>query len=117
MRDCYTKLKKRQYPLKDLALNITINKPLERYTKITPQHVKAALILVKAGYEIKRGDIISFIKSMDSVGVKPVQLADIKEVDVDKYIEYLKSTFDQVLDALGFNFNDILGFSRLESFL
>jgi len=117
VRDCYAKLKKRQYPLSDLTLNITISKPLERYTKTTPQHVKAALLLVKAGYDVKPGDIVSFVKSMDDVGVKPVQLANIKEIDVDKYIEYLKSTFDQVLDALGISFNDIIGISKLESFL
>jgi len=117
VHDCYSKLKKKKYLLQDLTLNITISKPPERYTKTTPQHVKAALLLVKAGYDIKPGDIISFIKSMDDVGVKPVQLANIKEIDVDKYIEYLKSTFDQVLDALGISFNDIIGISKLESFL
>jgi len=115
--DCYTKLKRRQYPLSDLTLNITISKPPEKYTKTTPQHVKAAILLVKAGYDVKPGDVIRLVKSMDDVGVKPFQLAHIKEVDVDKYVEYLKSTFDQVLDALGISFNDILGITKLESFL
>ena len=59
------------------------------------------------------------MKTTDDIGVKPSQLADLalKEIDVDKYVEYLESTFDQVLDALGISFNDILGISKLDSFL
>jgi DNA polymerase I len=117
VRDCHTNVKKRLYPLSDLALHVTVSRSLESYTKTTPQHVKAAWLLVKAGHEIKPGDIISFVKSRDDVGVKPVQLADIKEVDVEKYLEYLRSTFDQVLDAIGISYNEIFGISKLESFL
>jgi DNA polymerase I len=71
---------------------------------------------VARGYEIKAGSIISFVKTTSAPGVKPVQLARPEEVDVQKYIEFLKSTFEQILDALGFEFEQILGFSRLEDF-
>jgi DNA polymerase I len=50
-------------------------------------------------------------------GVKPVQIASNSEVDVDKYIEYLHSTFDQILDALGLDFDEIIGLTKLESFM
>ena len=116
VRACYTKLKKREYPLSDLALNVMISKPPDRYTKTTPQHVKAAVLLTKAGHEIKPGDIISFVKTTNDLGVKPVQLASISEIDVNKYMEYLESTFEQVLDALGISFDEIMGVSKLESF-
>ena len=89
---------------------------MKRYTKTTPQHVKAANLLVQAGYEIKPGDIISFVKTTNDLGVKPVQLASMKEVDVNKYIEYLESTFEQVFDALGLEFQEIMGISKLETF-
>ncbi|MCK5625789.1 type B DNA-directed DNA polymerase, partial [Candidatus Bathyarchaeota archaeon] len=97
----------------------TISKPLKNYTKMTPQHVKAAQLLVKAGHNVKPGQIIRFVKTTDDIGVKPRQLADreLKDIDIAKYVEYLKSTFDQVLDALGISFNEILGISKLESFL
>ncbi|MFH0748582.1 MAG: DNA-directed DNA polymerase I [Candidatus Bathyarchaeota archaeon] len=117
VKTCYIKLKNRQYPITDLALNIMISKLPSGYTKTTPQHVKAATLLVKAGFDIKPGDIISFIKTTNNLGVRPVQLADVREVDIEKYIEYLESTFEQVLDAAGINFDDIMGISKLESFL
>jgi len=101
---------------------------LASYTKTTPQHVKAARILQKSGKEIRSGDLISFVKVIKSSsrgnpaddsnsGVKPVELASRNEVDVDKYIAYLQATFDQVLDAVGLNFEEIIGLTRLASFL
>ena len=62
-------------------------------------------------------DIISFVKTTNDMGVKPVQLAGIKEVDIRKYMEYLESTFEQVLDAIGIDFDEVMGVSKLESFL
>jgi len=49
--------------------------------------------------------------------VKPVELTSRNEVDVEKYVAYLQATFDQVLDALGLNFEEIIGMTRLASFL
>jgi len=117
VRNCYTKLRNREYPLEDLAFNMMISKPPDRYTKTTPQHVKAALLLTKMGYEVKSGDIISFVKTTDDLGVRPLKLAEPRMVDVAKYTEYLESTFDQVLDALGIRFDEVVGISKLESFL
>jgi DNA polymerase I len=117
VRTCYKSLKGKAYSLDDLALRVMIGKPLGRYVKTTPQHVKAANLLVEAGQEIKTGDIISFVKTTNALGVKPVQLASIREVDVNKYVEYLKSTFEQVFDALDLDFQEIMGISKLESFL
>jgi DNA polymerase I len=37
-------------------------------------------------------------------------------VDVRKYIEYLDSTFEQVLDALEINFEELIGARKLDSF-
>ncbi len=117
VRTCYINLKARRYPLSDLAFHIMISKPPEGYVKTTPQHVKAAQLLARAGYEVRSGDIISFVKVNTDLGVKPVQLAKVDEVDVDKYMEYVKSTFEQVLDALGIDFDEIMGVKKLESFL
>ena len=50
------------------------------------------------------------------MGVKPIQLATIGDIDTKKYIEYLESTFDQVFDALGLEFQEILGISKLDTF-
>jgi DNA polymerase I len=116
VKSCYQNLKKKQYPLNDLALKVMLSKPLHRYIKTTPQHVKAATLLENAGYEIKAGDIISFIKTSNELGVKPIQLASIRDIDTEKYVEYLESTFDQVFDTLGLEFQEILGISKLDTF-
>jgi DNA polymerase I len=91
----------------DLAFHVVLGDELSSYTKTTPQHVKAARILEQSGKELRAGDLISFVKVIREPRVKPAELASRNEVDVDKYIAYLHSTFDQVLDALGLNFDEI----------
>jgi DNA polymerase I len=129
VRERYNVLKRREWTdNSELAFHMVLGDELARYTKTTPQHVKAARILQNNGKEIRAGDLISFVKVIkssssrgssaeDNSGVKPVELASRNEIDVDKYIAYLQATFDQVLDALGLNFEEIIGLTRLESFL
>ncbi|MGC9345768.1 MAG: DNA polymerase domain-containing protein, partial [Candidatus Bathyarchaeales archaeon] len=118
VRDCYIRLKRREWEsLSELAFNVVLGEELEHYTKTTPQHVKAAKILKEGGMELKAGDLISFVKVIKEPRVKPVELATKNEIDVDKYIAYLHSTFDQVLDALGLDFDEIIGLTKLERFM
>ena len=118
VRDRYNTLKRREWKeMSDLAFHVVLGDDLSHYTKTTPQHVKAARMLESSGRELRAGDLISFVKVLREPHVKPVELASRNEVDVDKYIAYLQSTFDQVLDALGLNFDEIIGMTRLASFL
>jgi DNA polymerase I len=118
VRERYTRLKRREWEnLNELAFNIVLGEELDHYTKTTPQHVKAAKILEKNGAELKAGDLISFVKTIREPHVKPVELANKNDVDIDKYTAYLHSTFDQVLDALGLSFDEIIGLTKLERFL
>jgi len=118
VRDRYLKLKRREWEsMNDLAFNVVLGEELHHYTKTTPQHVKAAMILKENGVELRAGDLISFVKVTREPHVKPVELATKNEVDVDKYIAYLHSTFDQVLDALGLDFDEIIGLTKLERFM
>ena len=119
VRDRHSRLKRREWgdrPDK-LAFHVVLGKPISHYKKTTPQHVKAAKELKKRGYELKAGDLISFVKVMKEPHVKPLQLASNSEIDVGKYVSYLQSTFDQVLDALGLDFNEIIGLTKLERFM
>ncbi len=117
VRERYTRLKRREWEsTSDLAFNVVLGEELEHYTKTTPQHVKAAKILEKSGVELHAGDFISFVKTVREPHVKPVELATKNDVDVDKYVAYLHSTFDQVLDALGLSFDEIIGLTKLERF-
>ena len=116
VRGCYVKLRNKEYALGDLAFSMMMSRLPENYTKTTPQHVKAARQLQHAGTEMKPGDIVSFVKVRGEPGVKPVQLARLEEVDSEKYIEYIRGTFEQVLDSLGVEWEDLAGVKKLESF-
>jgi len=116
VKDCYLKLKHHQYPLEELAFSVMISRSPGGYVKTTPQHVKAALLLAQKGVEVKPGDLIAFVKVVSEPGVKPVQLASPDEIDSTKYMEYISSTFEQVLDALGAEFEELVGITKLESY-
>ncbi|MDH7563620.1 MAG: DNA polymerase domain-containing protein, partial [Candidatus Bathyarchaeota archaeon] len=118
VRDCYMKLKRREWEsMSDLAFNVVLGEELDHYTKTTPQHVKAAKMLKANGLDLKAGDLISFVKVTKEPHVKPVELATKNEIDIEKYVAYLQSTFDQVLDALGLDFEEIIGLTKLERFM
>jgi len=118
VRDCYMRLKRREWEnMDELAFNVVLGEEIRHYTKTTPQHVKAAKILQENGAELRAGDRISFVKTTKPPHVKPVELATKNDVDIDKYVAYLHSTFDQVLDALGLDFDEIIGLTKLERFM
>jgi DNA polymerase I len=118
VRDRYRQLKRREWQnISELAFSVVLGEDLEHYTKTTPQHVKAAKLLKQNDGQPRAGDVIRFVKTIKSPNVKPVELATKNEVDVDKYVMYLHSTFDQVLDALGLSFDEIIGLTKLERFL
>ncbi len=117
LRGVYRKLRDLEYNLDELAVKMALNKPIEAYTKNTPQHVKAARQLVAAGVQVLPGDVISFVKVRGREGVKPVQLARLTEVDIDKYVDTMKSIFEQMLSSINVTWDEVLGASRLESFL
>jgi len=118
IRECYNVIKRREWrDLNELAFEVVLGKLPTYYTKTTPQHVKAAKLLGEKGTEIKAGDLIRFVKVSKDPHVKPVELATDRDIDVDKYIAYLRSTFDQILDALGLEFEKIIGLTRLEQFM
>lgn len=131
--DRYTQLRRREWErLDDLAFHVVLGEAPERYKKTTPQHVMAARILQDKDIEMKAGDLVSFVKikprqytfrrdeekgKETTTTVMPVQFAANSEVDVDRYVAYLQSTFDQVLDALGLDFEEVIGLTRLERFM
>ncbi len=113
-REKLTMLERRDFDVEDLAIRVQLTKNLSAYTKTTPQHVKAAKQLQAAGREVGAGDIIAFVKT--TRGVKPVEQATVQDIDVAKYKDLVKSTFEQVLDALGIEWLDTIGMRRLDTF-
>lgn len=82
-----------------------------------PQHVKAAILLARSSNrEVKAGELISFVKTKGGEGVKPTSQAKPDDIDVDKYIEYASSMFDQVLSALDLSFESVVPKTSLDAF-
>lgn len=114
---CYKALKNRELPIEDLVFRVQLNKSLAQYIKTTPQHVKAARILLEiTGKELGAGDLISFVKTKDGLGVKPLELASISDIDIDKYLAQMDSTLRQVLEPVGVSFEKIIGIRSLDDF-
>lgn len=102
------RLKARQIPLQELAFNVMISKAPSEYVKTVPQHIRAAKLL-EPTREIKKGDIISYVKIINKPGVKPVEMARPDEIDSAKYVEFMESTFDQILSSMDLDFNTLIG--------
>jgi DNA polymerase I len=102
------KLKAKQIPLSELTFNVMISKSPSEYVKTVPQHIRAAKLL-ESIREIKKGDIISYVKIINKPGVKPVEMARPDEIDSAKYMEFMESTFDQILSSMDLDFNTLIG--------
>jgi DNA polymerase I len=105
---CSKKLVAKEIPLEDLTFNVMLSKAISEYTKTIPQHVRAAKQL-ESIREIKKGDIISYIKILNKPGVKPAELAKKEEIDSKKYMEFLESTLEQITSSMDLDFDTILG--------
>jgi len=62
---------------------------------------------------VSKGDIVSFVKTKDKLGVKPVRLARLSDVDTSKYLEYVRSAFEQFLMAFGVKWDELAGVKKL----
>ena len=102
------KVEAKEIPLKELAFNVMISKAPSEYVKTVPQHIRAAKLL-ESIREIKKGDIISYVKIINKPGVKPVEMARLEEVDSKKYMEFMERTLDQITSSMNLDFDTLLG--------
>jgi len=105
---CSKKLEAKEIPIEDLTFNVMLSKAVSEYVKTIPQHIRAAKQL-ETIREIKKGDIISYIKTQNKPGVKPAELAKKEEIDSKKYMEFLESTLEQITSSMDLDFDTILG--------
>ena len=106
--ECARKVQAKEIPLQDLAFNVMISKAPRDYTKTVPQHIRAAKQL-ESIREIKKGDIISYVKILNKPGVRPIEMARKSEIDTSKYMEFMESTLDQLISSMDLDFDTILG--------
>ncbi|MFW9781712.1 MAG: DNA-directed DNA polymerase I [Candidatus Heimdallarchaeota archaeon] len=105
------------FTLEDYAINIGLQKNISKYTKVVPQHVRAAKELMDVtGKTYQKGETITFIKSKGPIGAKAIELAKLQDIDTKKYKELLTSALEQVLDALGITFDEIRGIRKMDAF-
>ncbi len=111
IRSSYNRLINREFEVDELAFSVMLSKAPERYEKTTPPHVKAAQKLEAIGVKVGPGDIIQYVKTKDRLGVTPLHPKieiNKAQIDVESYVEYLKGVFQQVLDSLDMDFDEII---------
>ena len=106
--ECARKVQAKEIPLQDMAFKVMLSKALNEYTKTIPQHIRAAKQL-ESIREIKKGDIISYVKILNKPGVKPIEMARKSEIDSSKYMEFMESMLDQLTSSMDLDFDTILG--------
>jgi len=106
--ECARKVQAKEIPLQDMAFKVMLSKALGEYTKTIPQHIRAAKQL-ESIREIKKGDIISYVKILNKPGVKPIEMARKSEIDSSKYMEFMESMLDQLTSSMDLDFDTILG--------
>ena len=106
--ECVRKIQAKEIPLSDLAFNVMLSKAPNDYVKTIPQHIRAAKQL-ESIREIKKGEIVSYVKILNKPGVKPVELARQSEIDSTKYMEFMERTLDQITSSMNLDFDTILG--------
>nr|AHA34880.1 DNA polymerase B [uncultured crenarchaeote] len=116
VKEVYRKLKMKEYNLDELAFRVMLSRDVKSYEKNTPQHVKAAAQLAEMNVQVMSRDIISFVKVKTKEGVKPVQLAKLSEIDVDKYYESVRSTFEQLLKSFNVSWDRIESATSIDAF-
>ncbi len=106
--ECGKKVEAKDIPIEDLTFNVMLSKAPSEYVKTIPQHIRAARQL-ETIREIKKGDIISYIKILNKPGVKPAEMAKKEEIDSKKYMEFLESTLEQITSSMDLDFDTMLG--------
>ena len=106
--ECGKKVETKEIPVQDLTFNVMLSKAPSEYVKTIPQHIRAAKQL-ETIREVKKGDIISYIKILNKPGVKPAEMAKKEEIDSKKYMEFMESTLEQITSSMDLDFDTILG--------
>jgi DNA polymerase I len=121
VKKIWNQIKKGTMPLSAYEIKVTLQGKMVRQImqkeepNLKIQHLMAARELYKLKQvPFEAGAVFSYVKT--KTGAKAIQLADPAEIDRTKYLELFRSTFEQVLDPLGLNFEELIGVKKLDSF-
>ncbi len=108
IRSYVKRLEEGDFSLEDLAFRTMLTRNLDSYKKTTPQHVKVARMLESMGKRVVAGQVIRYVKVRGRDGVMPLELANKSQIDKEKYLEIMRTTFEQILDSLDMDFDEIV---------
>jgi len=115
LRETYRKLHNGEIPLHKMEFHYTLSKPIEDYEG-NPQHVKVARLLMDRGVNVGQGSVVGYVKTVD--GAIPTRFASPSRIDEKKYVDFMRSTFEQILDTLEISFDDtVYGLTKLTAFM
>jgi len=115
IRSYVRRLESGEYDIEELAFRCMLGKSPDDYVKTTPQHVKVARILERMGKRVEAGQVIKYVKVTGRDGVMPTELASKSQIDKEKYLEIMRTTFEQILSALDLDFDEIVRERRVSS--
>lgn len=92
-------------PLQKMAFRVLINKDPSEY-KVKTQVIKAAELLEE---KPQKGQFISFVKTWNEPGVKPIQIVARKDIDKPKYLDSMQSILEQILEPMEIDFDLLAG--------
>ncbi|MCS7103613.1 MAG: type B DNA-directed DNA polymerase, partial [Candidatus Korarchaeum sp.] len=115
IRNYVRRLESGDYEIEELAFRCMLGKSPENYVKTTPQHVKVAKMLERMGKRIEAGHVINYVKVSGKDGVMPIELVNKSQIDKDKYLDIMRSTFEQILNALDIDFDEIIKERKVSS--
>lgn len=98
-----------EIPLEQLALNVMINKEPSEY-KTKPQCLIAAQQLPG---KPEKGQFVQYVKTWNEPHVKPLQLAQPKDIDKTKYIEGFETVLEQVVEPMDIDIDFLLGRGKM----
>ncbi|MHA1303468.1 MAG: DNA polymerase domain-containing protein [Candidatus Heimdallarchaeaceae archaeon] len=135
VRQTMRRIEKRTFKIEDLAISVTLSKRLKEYESWTqPLQAAVQILIDNPNEEISSGHSITFVKtkpfkikvpsnlindkisSSDECSVKPIQLAQKTDIDVNKMKELVQSTFIQLFDTIGIAWNEVEGIKSLDNF-
>jgi len=102
-------VRERKISVADLAVNVSITKPLSSYTTNAP-HVVAARIAKEKGYPVQRGFLVKYVRTAGLEKVKLAEDAKIEDYDTEYYIEQqiLRSTY-KIFEIFGYGVEKLKG--------
>lgn len=101
-----TDVGERRLDVGEYAFEVALQREIREYRTV-PQHVKAAMRMERPA---RRGDIVRYVKTPG--GAVPLEKAGSGQIDTAKYAEFLRSTFSPLTDALGIEWDEVVGAGR-----